>query len=102
MMAMVGVNESAGDRIRIIVAGRDLRPKQAIEFVRRLCRDELNERVDLKIIDIYEHQDRTLHYEIIVALTLVRLLPFAVRRTIEKLLAGKQVLHSLQPSVEAR
>jgi circadian clock protein KaiB len=69
-------------RLRLIVTGTTIRSRHAIQNLRRACREYLTGNPDLEIIDIYQQPERAREYQVIVAPTLVRLLPLPVRRIV--------------------
>lgn len=67
-------------RLRLFVAGSTSRSLRAIENVRWICNARLDGRVDLEVIDIYQQPKLTEQYRVMVAPTLIRLLPLPIRR----------------------
>lgn len=82
-------------RLRLFVAGSTVRSRQAIENLRRFCAEQLNGKVDLEVVDIYQQPELAERYQIIAAPTLVKLLPLPVRRIIGDLSQTERVLRGL-------
>jgi circadian clock protein KaiB len=78
----------------LYVAGISPRSEQAIRSVKELCEQQLKDRYELQIIDIYQHPESLKDAQIIAAPTLVKKLPLPLRRLIgdmtnkEKLILG--------------
>lgn len=83
-------------RLRLFVAGSTERSRRAIENLRRICAEQLEGRVDLDIVDIYQQPELAALHQVIAAPTLVRLLPLPVRRIIGDLSETGRVLHGLE------
>ena len=82
-------------RLRLFVAGSTVRSRQAIENLRRICREQLDGNVDLEVVDIYQQPELAERYQVIAAPTLVKLLPLPVRRIIGDLSETERVLRGL-------
>jgi circadian clock protein KaiB len=82
--------------LRLIIAGASRRSGQAIENLHRICAEQLQGRVELEIIDVYQQPELAEKYQVIAAPTLVRLLPLPVRRIIGDLSQEAQVLRGLE------
>ena len=80
--------------LRLYVAGITPRSTTAIKNVTNICRQHLQGRFDLQVIDVYQHPNMAVKEQIVAAPTLVKMLPLPLRRFIgdmaseEKLLAG--------------
>jgi circadian clock protein KaiB len=83
--------------LRLYVAGMSRQSKQAIENITRICDDNLKDRYDLQIIDIYQRPHLAAGEQIIAAPTLIKKLPLPLRKFIgsmtdrEKILVGLDV-----------
>ena len=82
-------------RLRLIVAGRTLRSRRAIDNLRQICDSRLTGMVDLEVIDIYQLPEMAQEYQVVAAPTLLKLLPLPVRRIIGDLSNSEQILRSL-------
>jgi circadian clock protein KaiB len=78
------------------VAGSTVRSRQAIENLRRICAEQLDGKVDLEVVDIYQQPELAGRYQVIAAPTLVKLLPLPVRRIIGDLSETERVLRGLE------
>ena len=80
--------------LRLYVTGSTPRSARAIENMRRICAENLQDRYDLEVIDIYQNPEAARDAQILAAPTLVKLLPLPLRKFIgdlsneEKVLAG--------------
>lgn len=82
-------------QLRLFVAGSTVRSRQAIENLRHLCAEQLDGKIDLEVIDIYQQPELAGQYQVIAAPTLVKLLPLPVRRIIGDLSQTERVLRGL-------
>jgi len=82
--------------LRLFVAGTTAHSLRAIENLRRICDTHLAERVDLEIVDIYQHPELAGRHQVVAAPTLVKLLPPPLRRIIGDLSEEQRVLRSLE------
>ena len=82
-------------QLRLFVAGSTVRSRQAIENLRRICVEQLDGKVDLEVVDIYQQPELAEQYQVIAAPTLVKLLPLPVRRIIGDLSETERVLRGL-------
>lgn len=80
--------------LRLYVAGISTQSKQAIEKITRICEENLKDRYELEIIDIYQQPTLAKGDQIIAAPTLIKKLPLPLRKFIgsmaneEKILVG--------------
>jgi circadian clock protein KaiB len=80
--------------LRLFVTGITPNSLKAIENIKAICRDHLEGRFELEVIDIYKRPDLAREAQIIAAPTLIKKLPLPLRRFIgdlsdmEKILAG--------------
>jgi circadian clock protein KaiB len=86
-------------RLRLIVAGRTLRSRRAIENLRHICDEHLSGRVDLEVIDIYQQPELAEKYQVVAVPTLVKLLPLPIRRLIGDLSEKERVLRGLEIAI---
>ena len=82
--------------LRLFVAGTTAHSLRAIENLRRICGAHLAGRVDLEIIDIYQHPELAGQHQVVAAPTLVKLLPLPLRRIIGDLSEEQRVLRGLE------
>lgn len=86
--------ESPAYVLRLYVAGMSARSKRAIENVRSTCDEHLSGRYELEVVDLYQTPTLAQGEQIIAVPTLVKKLPFPLRKIIgdmsseEKLLVG--------------
>ena len=81
--------------LRLYVTGMTARSAEAIETIRSICRERLNGRYDLEVIDIYQHPNLAQEEQIIAAPTLVKKLPVPLRRFIGALSDRERILVGL-------
>lgn len=80
--------------LKLYVTGLTPNSLKAIENIKAICRDHLEGRFELEVIDIYKRPDLAREAQIIAAPTLIKNLPLPLRRfigdlsNIEKILAG--------------
>lgn len=80
--------------LRLYVTGMTPKSLQAIDNIKRICREHLQGRYELEVIDIYQHPDLARTEQLIAAPTLIKKLPLPLRKFIgnmsqtEKILAG--------------
>ena len=80
--------------LRLYVTGITPNSLKAIENIKAICRDHLEGRFELEVIDIYKRPELAKQAQIIAAPTLIKDLPLPLRRFIgdlsdtEKILAG--------------
>ena len=66
----------------LYVAGTNPRSLRAVESVSRLCRQHLEGRYELRVVDIYQHPELAEEGQVIAAPTLVRSRPKPVRHVV--------------------
>ncbi len=81
--------------LKLYVTGRTSRSEQAIGTLRRICREELEGRYDLAVIDILEHPKLAEEDKILATPTVIRELPLPIRTIIGDLSDEEQVLLGL-------
>ena len=80
--------------LRLYVTGSTPRSLRAIINLKKLCEENLKERYDLEVIDVYQSQKLAAGDQIIATPTLIKKLPLPVRKiigdlsNIEKVLLG--------------
>ena len=81
--------------LRLYVAGNNLRSQAAIENVKKICEENLNERYELEVIDIYQDQRKNFDDLVIAAPTLIKRLPLPLRRMIGDMANKDRILVAL-------
>jgi circadian clock protein KaiB len=80
--------------LRLFVAGHTRRSLRAVRNIMRVCEQHLSGRFDLEIVDVYEHPEKAVEYQLVAAPTLVKLSPAPARRMVgdmsdcDRVLAG--------------
>jgi len=83
--------------LQLYVTGMTKNSLRAIENIKRVCRDRLNGRYQLEVIDIYQNPDLARKEQILAAPTLIKKLPVPLRRFVgdlsdqERILAGLNI-----------
>ena len=81
--------------LRLYLTGYTHRSIKAIEAVKALCEQHLQDRYDLEIVNLYEQPEQAQTAQIIAAPTLVKELPLPLRRLIGDLTDTDRVLIAL-------
>ena len=68
--------------LTLYVNGASANSIHAVEAVRRICDDELGDRVDLEVVDVKDQPALVMRDQIVAAPTLVRHLPAPLRRIV--------------------
>ena len=90
--------------LTLYVTGTSPRTKIAIDNLDRICKQELDGRYELEIVDVLEHPQRAEDEKILATPTLIKQLPPPLRRVIgdlsdkEKVLLGLEVRSDLPSS----
>lgn len=89
--------ESSEERyvLRLYVTGMTPRSTEAIAMIKSICKEHLEGRYDLEVIDIYQHPQLARDEQIIAVPTLVKHLPVPLRRFIGNLSDKDRVLLGL-------
>ena len=80
--------------LRLYVTGMTPKSIKAIENIRKICEENLKDRYELEVIDIYQQPEYAKKEQIIAAPTLIKKLPLPLRKFIgdmsneEKILVG--------------
>jgi circadian clock protein KaiB len=93
--ALAGEPDAAYYRLRLFVSGTTPRSARAIQNIRALCEEKLQNRYELEVIDIYQHPELVKPEQIVVTPTLVKKLPLPVRKIIGDLSDNERVLVGL-------
>ena len=91
-------------KLRLFISGSTTRSTRAIENMRRICEENIADRYDLEIVDVYEHPEATQELQVVATPTLIKLLPEPLRRIIGDLSNKERVLAGLNivPIVDRR
>jgi circadian clock protein KaiB len=81
--------------LKLYVAGMTPRSAAAVRTLTRICRERLQGRYDLEVIDIYRHPALAKDEQIIAVPTLIKVLPQPLRRLIGDMADEKSVLFGL-------
>jgi circadian clock protein KaiB len=88
--------------LRLFVAGATARSHDAVRRVRQLCENELKDRCELEVIDIYQQPKLARLNQIVATPTLIKESPRPVRRFIGNLvdLTGLRLELELLPNLK--
>ncbi len=84
--------------LRLYITGSTPRSKEAIRNIRRICEEELEDRYDLEVIDVYQQPELAKKEQILAAPTLIRKLPLPLRKLVgdmsnkEKVILGLEIM----------
>ena len=81
--------------LRLFVTGTTPKSARAIQNIRAICEEQLHDRYDLEVIDIYQHPERIKPDQIVATPTLIKEEPSPVRRLIGDLSDRPRVLAGL-------
>jgi circadian clock protein KaiB len=81
--------------LRLFVAGINPKSKKAIENLRDVCEEYLEDQYELEIIDIYQQPIFAKEGKIVAAPTLIKELPLPIRRFVGDLSDKKKLLLGL-------
>jgi circadian clock protein KaiB len=81
--------------LRLYITGMTPNSKRAVENVKKICEEYLQERYELEIIDIYQEPSLASGEQIIAAPTLIKKLPFPLRKLIGDMSNKEKVLLGL-------
>jgi circadian clock protein KaiB len=79
----------------LYVTGMSHRSLEAVEAIKAICEEHLRGHYELEVIDIYQRPAIARSEQIIAAPTLVKRLPYPLRRLIGNLSDTDRVLHGL-------
>ena len=85
--------------LRLFVAGMTPRAGRAIENVRNVCKEHLDGRFELEVVDIYQQPELAKGEQIIAAPTLLKMLPLPLRRIIGDMSDRDRLLMGLDLAV---
>jgi KaiB domain. len=90
------VKEPSGHYVlRLYVTGNTPRSVRAIENIRRICEEQLHNRYELEVVDLYQQPRLAAGEQIIAAPTLIKRLPLPVRRLVGDLSKEENILLGL-------
>lgn len=81
--------------LRLFIAGTSARSQRTIANLRAICAAHLAGRVDIEIVDIYQHPALAEADQVVAAPTLLKLRPAPVRRIVGDLSDTPRVLRGL-------
>lgn len=81
--------------LRLFIAGMTPNSRRAVENVRRICDEYLEGRYELEIVDIYQQPALAEDEQILAAPTLIKKLPFPLRKLIGDMSNTEKVLLGL-------
>ena len=90
--------------LRLYVTGLTPRSIRAIENIRRICEENLQDRCDLEVIDVYQQPEIIKKEDIVASPTLIKKLPPPLRRLIgdfsdtERVLLGLNIKAKQSPT----
>ncbi len=88
--------------LRLYVTGMTPNSIRAIENIKTICRDHLEGRFELEVIDIYKRPDLARGAQIIAAPTLIKSIPPPLRRFIGDLSDVEKILSGLDLVMKER
>jgi circadian clock protein KaiB len=88
--------------LTLYVTGTSPRTRVAIDNLNRICKQELDGRYELEIVDVLEHPQRAEDERILATPTLIKQLPPPLRRVIGDLSDKNKVLLGLEVLAEMR
>jgi circadian clock protein KaiB len=87
--------------LRLYVSGSTLQSSRAIANIKAICETRLKGRYELDVVDLYQQPELANGQQIVVAPTLVRLLPLPFRRLVGDLSNRPLVLLALKLKPDA-
>jgi circadian clock protein KaiB len=87
--------------LTLYVTGTSPRTRVAIDNLNRICKQELDGRYELEIVDVLEHPQRAEDERILATPTLIKQLPLPLRRVIGDLSDKDKVLMGLEVRSDA-
>ena len=82
--------------LRLYITGTTSRSILAITNLKKICREYLDGRYELEVIDLFQHPDLAKDEQIIAAPTLIKKLPLPFRRIIGDMSNKEKVLLGLE------
>ncbi len=93
--AIAGAGNDEHYVLRLYITGSTARSAAAISNIRKLCEEHLAGHYDLEVIDIYQQPTLAQGEQIIAAPTLIKKLPFPLRKVVGDLSNEERVLMGL-------
>jgi circadian clock protein KaiB len=81
--------------LRLYITGTTTQSQRALSNIKRICKDYLDGRYELEVIDIYQKPELAKKEQIIAAPTLIKSRPLPLRRLIGDLSDDARVLRGL-------
>jgi len=91
----LGIAQNAKYVLRLYVTGTTPQSVRAVANVKKICEQFLKGRYDLEVIDLYQHPTLAHGEQIIAAPTLIKKLPYPLRRIIGDMSSTERVLVGL-------
>jgi circadian clock protein KaiB len=88
--------------LRLYVTGTTPRSLRAVSNIKKLCEEHLPGRYDLEVIDLYQQPTLAKGEQIIAAPTLIKKLPFPLRKFIGDMADNERILVGLDLKPKAR
>ena len=95
MRTAMTAHASARYRMRLYVTGSTPHSTRAITNIRKICKEHLDGRYDLDVVDIALHPELAAGQQIIAAPTLIKMSPLPVRRFIGDMSRTDRILLGL-------
>jgi circadian clock protein KaiB len=89
------MNKSISFKFRLYVAGEAANSTQAIANLRSLCREILDNRSEIEIVDVLREPKRALEDGVLLTPMLVKLYPAPIRKIIGNLSQREPILQAL-------
>ncbi|MEI7556268.1 circadian clock KaiB family protein [Candidatus Chlorohelix sp.] len=86
--------------LRLFVTGTTPKSAQAIQNIQKICEELLEGRYRLEVIDIYQQPEKAIEAQIVAVPTLIKQLPFPLRKIVGNLSDVERVITSLGLHVE--
>jgi len=81
--------------LRLYVAGMTTKSKRAIQSINQICEEHLKDRCELEVIDVFRHPVLAKGEQIIATPTLIKKLPFPLRKFIGDMSDTERILVGL-------
>ena len=81
--------------LQLFVSGMSPKSMEAIENIRKLCDEHLNETFELEIVDIYKHPEVAAEQHIVFSPSLIKHLPLPKKTLIGNLSDTEKVIKAL-------
>jgi len=85
-------------RLRLYVTGATPQSRRATSEIKAICKEHLEGRYDLKVIDLYQQPQMAAEDQIVAVPTLIKALPLPIRRLVGDLSGTERVLAGLNIS----